>query len=203
MGILKGALSARRYVVRGEVPEAFRATFPEALNQNAFHEPFSKVSKEEVFGWVQHKNLLDTDFSNLDDWLYNQYALFSLRADKKSLPAKLFKATVDKELREWCVEHGRERPPRNVKEEVKERIEHEWLQRALPRVAVVELVWNIPEGWVLFHSHSESANDRFRKLFHRTFGLELHPLNPLDLLGDPELARALERTGGSDLRGET
>jgi DNA recombination-dependent growth factor C len=203
MGIFKGALTVRRYRVEGEIPEDFRDRYPDLLNEHAYREPMSWDIGKEAAGWCLVHNLLDTDFSNLDDWLYNQYALFALRADKKALPAKLFKATVDKELREWCVEHGRERPPRNVKEEVKERIEHEWLQRALPRVAVVELVWNIPEGWVLFHSHSESANDRFRKLFHRTFGLELHPLNPLDLLGDPELAKALERTGGSDLRGET
>ena len=61
MGILKGPLTARRYNVVGEVPEAFRVTYPEALNQYAFREPFSKVSKEEVFGWVLSRNLLDTD----------------------------------------------------------------------------------------------------------------------------------------------
>lgn len=199
MGMLKGPLTARRYSVVGEVPEGFRVTYPDAMNQYAFREPFSKVSKEEVSGWVLSRNLLETDFTNPDLWLFQQYALFSLRTDKKSLPANLFKATVELQCRAWCQEQGRERVPRNVKEEIREKVEFEWLQRALPRVQVVEVVWNIPDGWVLFHSLADMPNDKFRKLFHRCFGLALQPVNPLDWLGDEALSDALERTGGSDL----
>lgn len=199
MGIVKGPLSARRYAVSTEVPEFFREQYAEMLNAHAFREPFSKVMKEEVFGWARHDNLLETDFTDINLWLYNQYALFSIRVDKKSLPANLFRATVEQRCKAWCVENARENVPRSVKTEIKDQLELEWLQRALPRVQVTEVVWNIAGGWVLFHSLSEAANDRFRKHFHRTFGLELHPVNPLELITDPALAEALERTGGSDL----
>lgn len=202
MGILKGPLTARRYTVLGDLPEGFRATFPEALNAQAFREPFSKVSKEETYGWVQSENLLDTDFTDLNNWLYNYYAYFSLRVDKKALPVNLFKATLAKREQAWCLEHGRERVPRSVKGELKEQLEFEWLQKTLPRVQVTEVVWNIAQGWLLFHGLSAAANDRFRQLFQNTFGLKIVATNPLDMLGDSELADALERTGGSDLRVE-
>ncbi|MED5369951.1 MAG: recombination-associated protein RdgC [Myxococcota bacterium] len=201
MGILKGAVSARHYTVQGEVPEGFRTTYVEALNAFAFQEPASKTRTEETIGWVCHKNLLDTDFTDLDAWLYNHYALFQLRVDIKRLPSNLFKAHLEKECEKWCQDTGKERVPRNVKTELKENLEFEWLTRAFPTVKTTEICWNLAEGYVLFHSHSDKSNDTFRKLFLQTFSLELVPTNPLDLLA-PELADALEQTGGTDLRME-
>jgi DNA recombination-dependent growth factor C len=202
MGIVSGALSARRYAVQGEPPEGFRISYADALCAHAFKAPFSKTAKEEHHGWVLQRNLLDTDFEDLNTWLFNHYALFQLRVDKKTLPAALFKATLAKRCEEWCDLQGMERIPRSRKDELKEQLEFEWLSTALPTVRVTEVVWNMAEGWVLFHSLSEGANDRFRKLFFQTFGLKLVASNPLDWL-EPELADALAQTGGSDLRMDT
>ena len=75
------------------------------------------------------------------------------------------------------------------------------LARTLPRVAVHEFCWNIVDGWVLFHSTSDGANDHFRKLFRTTFGVTLTPLSPLDLVNDDEdMAEGLELAGISDYR---
>lgn len=201
MGILKGALSARRYRVPGEVPENFRDVYQSALAEHAFREPLSETHKEAFSGWVRSQNLLDTDFDDLNLWLYNQYALFSLRTDKKVLPAKLFAAHLQKRCAEWCVKSGRERVPAKVKEELKELLEQEMLQKTLPRVQVTEVVWNVAEGWLLFHSQSTNTNDNFLKLFHRTFGIALQPFDPLDFVGDqPELAARLVSVGATDLR---
>jgi recombination associated protein RdgC len=146
-------------------------------------------------------NLLDVDFTDRGRWLYNHYIAFALRVDKKVLPAKLFKATLEKRLQAWCQENGRERVPRAVREEQKELLTEQMMARTLPRVAVTEACWNVVDGWVFFHTSSEAANDRFRKLFRATFGLGLEPASPLDFLADlPEVAAALEHTGLSDLR---
>lgn len=199
MGILKGALTARRYTVLGETPEGFRITYADAMNAYAFRDPGSKTSKEETWGWVRSQNLLYTDFDDLNHWLHGHYALFSLRVDKKVLPAAYFRAHLERSIAEWCVENGAKVAPRGVKSEIKERLEFEWLQKALPRVKVMEVCWNMAENTVLFANVSDRENDRFRKLFHQTFGLRLQATNPLDLLADEELALALEQTGGSDL----
>jgi DNA recombination-dependent growth factor C len=203
VGLVKGALTGRRYRVDGEPPEHFRDLYVEALNRDAFREPLSPVHKEEVTGWVLSQNLLDTDFTDLNRWLFNQYALVSLRVDKKVLPAKLFAAHLQKRHQSWCEAQKRERVPAAVKEELKAALEDEMLRKTLPRVTLLEFVWNVAEGWVLLHSQSEKQNDLFRKMFHRTFGLVAVPFDPIDFVADMgAVATKLASTGVSDLREE-
>lgn len=203
MGVLSGALSVRRYRVEGSLPEG-REALIDALNANSFRDPLSPVHKEEILGWTQIHNLLDTSFDDVNQWLYNHYAIFAMRVDKKTLPAKLFKAHLQKRQQAWCKESGRERVPAKVKEELKELLELEMLRQTLPKVAVHEVAWNLNEGWLMFHSQSDVVNDKLRKLFHRTFGLVLQPVTPLDWVADrPEEAERLLASGVSDLREET
>ncbi|MCB9671979.1 MAG: hypothetical protein H6734_21055 [Alphaproteobacteria bacterium] len=129
MGVLSGAMSVSRFRVVGEVREGWREDYRDRLNELAFKEPPHDVGKEEVEGWVQVHNLLDTDFTDFNRWLYNEYALFALRVDKKRLPAKLFKATLEKKVEAWKKERDLERIPATVKTDLKEALEAEWLQR--------------------------------------------------------------------------
>ena len=201
MGLFKGSITARRYRVEGEVPEDFRTSYPVALADHAFREPTSPSFDGETAGWCRVQNLLDTDFDNLDLWLFNHYLVAALRVDKKVVPAKYFAAVLDKRLRAWCEESGKARVPSAIRQEQRDQLKLELLARTLPRVAVSEFCWNLVEGWLIFHSTSESANDRFRKQFRTTFGLVLEPFSPLDFLADlPEVASALEVQGISDYR---
>lgn len=203
MGILSGALTARRYRVVGDVPDGFRDSYADSLRSYAFRDKASLGSGEELVGWVEVHNLLDAGFEDLNRWLYDRYAIFSLRVDKKVLPAKLFRAHLDKRVEAWCQEHQRSRCPASVRGELKELLEFEMMQKTLPRVSVYEVCWNITDGWLLFHNLSDRANERFIKIFFETFGLQPHPLAPLDLLGsDAGLADALLATGGLDYRPE-
>ncbi len=180
MGILSGALTVRRFRVLGEVPEGFRERYRERLNDYAFRTPPTEVGKEELEGWVQVQNLLDTDFDDLNTWLFDPYAVFALRVDKKVLPAKLLKAHVDKRCAAWAHEHGQDRCPASKRSEIKEALEEEWLKRTLPRVQVTELCWNQQAGYLVLHSLSESVSERVRKRFYQTFGLKIVPWSPLD-----------------------
>ncbi len=183
MGVLSGPMTARRFRVMGDLPEGWRDLFRDKLTEFSFREPPGGVGKEEVEGWVSSHNLLDTDFSDFNRWLYSgtgHYGVFTLRADKKSLPAALFKAHLEKKCQEWCLKEGRERTPNAVKNEIKERMEEEWLVRAFPRVALTEILWRIDAGYVLVGASSEKTLDRVRKRFLQTFGLRLVPFSPLD-----------------------
>ena len=94
MGLLTGGMTVRRFRVAGELPTGWRESFRERLDKMAFREPPTRMGKEEVEGWVQVHNLLDTSFEDFNKWLYNDYAVFALRVDKKSLPAKLFITSI-------------------------------------------------------------------------------------------------------------
>lgn len=202
MALLTGAMTVRRFRVHGALPEGWRDRFRERLQAMAFQEPAGRQGKEEVEGWVRVDNLLETSFADFNMWLFDRFAVFALRVDKKSLPAKLVKATVEQRCRQWAEKAGVERVPAAKKKEIKEALEEEWLQRALPRVAVTELVWNVDEGYVVIDALSEAIGDRVRKRFHRTFGLELHPWSPLDYLGDRALSDRLLATTPSLSGGE-
>ncbi len=203
MGILSGALTVRRYRVDGDVPDGFRDSYADALRSYAFQDKSSPTPGEELAGWVEIHNLLDTGFEDLNSWLYDRYAIFSLRVDKRVVPAKLFRAHLEKRVAAWCQEQQRQRCPASVRGELKELLEFELLQRTLPRVSVHEVIWNVTDGWLLFHNLSDRANERFIKLFFETFGLQPQPEAPLDLLGsDATLAEALLTTGGMDYRPE-
>jgi DNA recombination-dependent growth factor C len=204
MGILSGALTARRYRVVGEVPADFRERFAEALRAHAFRASSDPTRTEESVGWCEIHNLLDLEFADLNRWLCDRYAIFALRVDKRTVPAKLFAAHLAKRMEAWCQEHRRERCPANVRGELKEQLLFEMLARTLPRVQVFELCWNVVDGWLVFHSLSERACERFTKLFFETFGLRALPAAPLDLLSaaDAPLADLLLATAGLDYRPE-
>ena len=199
MGVLKGPLSVRRYRVKGEPPEGFRLKYSDALEAHAFRNPASQTHREEVVGWVEQANMLDTDFQDINRWFWEPYAVFTLRMDKKVLPAKWVKAMRDQRVREWCENNGQRVAPAAVKRDIKEAVETHLLSKTMPRVQLTEVCWNLDEGWVLLHSLSVRVNDVFRKRFHATFGLELHAEHPLEWLPE-ELATSLEGLGASDFR---
>ncbi len=191
MGIVSGNLTVARYRVAGSLPESWRETIRDRLNDFSFREPPQGQGKEEVEGWVQAHNLLDTDFDDFNRWLYNDVALFALRVDKKRLPQKLFRATLDKRREAWCAERDVKRCPNSVVSEMREDLEQEWLRRTLPAVSITEAAWSLTGEWLMLHSLSESTGERFRKRFFRTFGLKLVPWSPLDWLEDQEMVASL------------
>ena len=199
MAILKGPMTVRRYRVSGDVPEGFRLMYSDALSAHAFREPHSTSHREEVVGWVEGGNMLDTNFEDINRWFWEPYAFFTLRMDKKVLPAKWVRAMRDKRVADWCEHNAQRIAPGAVRRDIKDAVENELLAKTLPRVQLTEVCWNVDEGWLLFHSQSVRLNDVFRKRFHATFGMELHAEHPLEWLSE-DLASALEGVGATDFR---
>jgi recombination associated protein RdgC len=200
MGVLSGAMTVARFRVAGTQPSGWREQYRDALNDDAFKEPPQGQGKEEVEGWVQVHNLLDASFDDFNRWLYNDVMVLALRVDKKRLPARLFRATLEKRCAAWCAEREVERVPTAVRQEIKEELEHEWLARTLPTVTVTESIWHLNAGWMLIHSLSEGMAERYRKRFFRTFGLKLVPWSPLDYLDDRALVDGLMTRGPSPVQ---
>jgi len=190
MGLLSGSITGRRFRVVGSPPTGWPAIFADRLETKAFKDPPVAQRAEEVEGWVRVQNLLHTDFDDTNLWLFGAYALFSLRIDKKTLPARLLAATVAVEAEKWAAERGVERVPSAIKKEIKERIEEQWLDRALPTVRTVEIGWHVTEGWAIVTTHADKVIDRVRKRFRQTFGFDLVPASPLDAL-QPDQQKAL------------
>ncbi len=198
MGILPGSLSVSRLrVLDPELREGWRELFRERLGEHAFREPPQGIGREEVEGWCQVHNLLDTSFDDVNRWLIDDWAVFALRIDKKRLPARLVRAMLDKRCQAWAAERGLERCPASARSELKDALEEELLARTLPTVRVVELAWSLSGGWVVVHNCGDAMIDRVRKRFYRTFGKRLVPWSPLDWLASAERVEELLSLGPS------
>jgi DNA recombination-dependent growth factor C len=201
VGFQKGRLTVRRYRVLDPVPETFRDTFESALTEQAFRDTAALSRGEEALGWVCHDNIMDTEFSDRDRWLFDHFILLTLRVDKKVLPSPMFKAIVERRVTEWCQENNRDVAPSRVRTDIRSAVEADLMARTLPRVKVVDACWHLAEGWVLLHNTTDKINDQFRTLFRTTFGLVLEPFSPVDFLEDsPDLAADLASVGTTDFR---
>jgi DNA recombination-dependent growth factor C len=189
MSLLSGTLTARRYHVVGEAPGGdFRPRFAKSLRENAFQPATSRLI-EPRFGWVSHRNMLEADFTDeAADWWFEPWALFSLRIDTPVIPQRLLKAHLQKRVREWCTEHRRQRCPRAVKQDLREQVLESLVHRALPRTAVIEVGWNVPDGWLFFAGLGKKAAQTFELIFGGTFDLPLRAYDPLLLLEESAAA---------------
>jgi recombination associated protein RdgC len=201
MGLLKGAMTVSRFRVNAALPDDFRDRISEGLMGQAFQQPQTYVGQQEVQGWVEVHNLLDTSFEDNNRWLYQPWALFALRVDKKRLPANLLGATLQKRCQDWCEEKGTGQCPASVRTRLQDALKEEWFARTLPAVSVTEVGWNLVEGYVLVGSHSAQVCERVRKRFYQSFGYKLVPSSPLDpLAGTPGLETLLASGPAGDMR---
>ena len=93
-----------RFAVEGQLPQTFMAFVDSRLKANSFRES-RHTTEEKRLGWVSAMDILDTDF-NKDDYSLGDYLVFSLRADHKMIPPKLFKVRLMEEQRRFMAEHG-------------------------------------------------------------------------------------------------
>ena len=205
MPLLTGAMGFRRYRV-AEAPSSLdREALLTALEDHAFRKPPSAATGGETTGWVHINNLCITEFPYEECW-FNQYLIFSLRIDNKTLPAKLLRAMLDLRCNEWLAESGREKVPATVRRELREQLELELFPRQLPRVTSHDICWDTSTHIVRFFNTSERVNEIFRILFFRTFGFSTVPVGTVELAAaHPKAGQwmpALDRLGHCDYRPE-
>lgn len=200
MGILKGMMTVRRYNVLGDIPQNYGHEFHEKLQEHAFQSSSFLSGKEEIVGWTLLKNLLETDFSDIDQWLCMHYITAMMRVDKRNVPSNLFRAHFEQRCAEWCENHDKKHCPARIKEEIKDKLRFELISKSLPKVSTVEFCWNVKNQYLLVHNTSDSMNDRFITLFYETFGLQLELSSLTDFISDDTVLQGqLERCGATDL----
>ena len=185
MGLLNARLTARRYRVAGELQEGFREIYRDRLGKFAFQEP-PNIDKAQIEGWTLIQDVTESSFDDFNQWFIDDWILFGLRTDKRVLPAKIFRATVEREVRAWAKEQEVSRVPASVRAEIRDTLERAWLARVMPRTQHHEISWNIQTNRLYISTHSDAACDSIRKRFYRTFGRRLVPFSPLEWVGDDE-----------------
>ena len=115
MGLLSSSVSITQYKVEGQLPAPVNETVLEGLRKNSITE-IDNESDELVSGWVSFENPYKPEFELAGVSIDTRY-IFSLRIDKKSIPAKTLKKHYFLEMSRRMAETGRDYLSKNEKSE--------------------------------------------------------------------------------------
>lgn len=183
MGVRRGSISVRRYVVLDPLPTRPHERFLKGLRAHAFLpiDPQSEIDRSA--GWV---SLLDGDDADLSkEKVYfvgaagpsgasSEQLRVALRLDVLKPPPAEVKRQTAARVQAIEAEEGRtlsRRERRTLQEEVARTVR----LRAFPRVKLVDLVWDFAAARVYFWSQTKAHNELLLDLFPKSFGLRLEP----------------------------
>ncbi len=175
MGLLKGQLTFSRYRVAGDLPANPREFIDKQIKLFSFKDLLSE--NEKIMGWTSLENVLDTDFEYAN-YLLDDYIIFSLRIDRKTVPASLLRLKTLEEEQSRMKEKSVERLYKAERNDIRDAVHLNLLKKTPPVPSFHEVCWSISQMWVIFGSHSEKVTDDFEDLFKRTFSLKLIPSVP-------------------------
>jgi hypothetical protein len=132
-------------------------------------------------GWVQLDNYDSSEFSTSHSCWRDHYLCFSLRQDRRRIPAALLK----RQIIQLCEKFLEEQPtlkyvPKGEKERIRDQARTSLLVRTLPSPSFYDVIWNTDQQLLRFCSLGQNTIDSFQGLFHQTFpGLRLQIFHPL------------------------
>ena len=87
MGVLSSSVSITQYRVEGSIEKSFLKKVSDALKENSIREIDNEPEDKSV-GWTSFESPFKPDF-NGSSYVYGTHLIFSLRIDKKRVPAKV------------------------------------------------------------------------------------------------------------------
>jgi recombination associated protein RdgC len=176
MGLLKGSFTFSRFHVDGQLPQAFHNFINSRIKANSF-KVSSKSTEEKNMGWVSLTDILDTDFKNAN-YALGDYLIFSLRVDRKIIPAKLLKIKLMEEERRFLAESGKSKINKQMAEGLKDKVKLEMLTKLDSIPTFYDVCWAVGKNTIYFSSLSDNVADDFIDLFKKTFSLTLKRFSP-------------------------
>ena len=176
MGLLSSSVSIARYKVSGTLENPVLQKVAKGLKEYAISEIDENVS-EKTIGWTSFEDPFHPNFEG-SSFAIGSQMVFSLRIDKKSIPAKVIKKYYAIEMAKKLTESGREYLTRNEKQALKENVVAMLSMRIPATPNVYDLIWNHEESLVWFFSTQKAANEELETLFYKSFDLPIVRLFP-------------------------
>jgi recombination associated protein RdgC len=176
MSLLSASVSVTRYKVKGRLKTPVLETVAAALEKNAISE-IDDQSSEKAVGWTSFKKPYQSDFSG-SSFVYGNYLVFSLRIDKKSIPARVVKKHFMIESSRRMADSGRPYLSRNEKQAIKDHVINRLNIKVPATPNVYDIIWNYEDSVLWFFSNLKAANEELETLFFRSFDLTLIRMIP-------------------------
>jgi hypothetical protein len=180
MGILSNSTSICQFKLAGDLPAVDLFSWASAnLLKYAFRS-IDQGTEELSIGWVHTGNHQQSSFAAPADFWHDHYLTFSLRQDRRRVPAPLLKVYLQVAEHEFLTANpGYTRVPKQKREELRDAVHASLLARTLPVPTVHDAVWDTDSGILTFTSLGRAMQDAFEALFKKTFpGLRLVAIHP-------------------------
>ncbi|MRR54767.1 MAG: exonuclease [Deltaproteobacteria bacterium] len=198
MGILSNTVSICQFKVVGEIPDMDTfAWVSERLTKNGFIS-IDHGTEELSVGWVTPDDHRTNDFSVPSAFWRDNYLFFTLRQDKRNIPAALLKAYQKVAEEEFLFDNpGFTRVPKQKREELKESVRISLLARTLPVPSTCDAVWDTRSNTLSIASVSAKTVEQFDNLFKKTFEnfrlVAIHPFARAENVIPAELSESLQK----------
>jgi len=180
MGLISSTQAVCRYHIDGKIDGSVTQVILDGLVKYAI--PTIENEYDEISaGWTPVESPYNPDFTKFS-YQFGTYFLFSLRVDKKSIPAKLVQKYMAIEIEKKKEKTGRDFVSKNEKTEIKEFVT-DILMHKIPSVPnIYDVLWNYEENIVYFYSTQKAANELFETIFLKSFGLKAVRLFPYTII---------------------
>ncbi len=176
MGLLSATLSLARYRVDGRIPDPFMDNVRERLKNFMIRE-IDNDPAEKSSGWTCFESPYEPDFDKAN-LVFGTHLVFSLRIDKKQIPAKVLNKHLHAAVAKRLTQTGRNSLTRNEKQELRDEVARRLYVRIPATPNTYEVVWNYEGGSLWFFSTQKAANEELESLFSKTFRLSIIRLFP-------------------------
>lgn len=181
MGALSGNVTATEFFVRGELPKDFKDFFLKQLNKRGFKDIDPRSDEDESIGWVTTHDPFESEFT-LNDMLWGDYILATLRHDSIRVPPAAFKLFLKKEIVEYLAKSGKEKISKSEEEEIKDSLHKKLRKRVMPSIKTYDIVWNIERNLVWLFTTNKRVGEIFQEFWGDTFELPVVPKSPYALV---------------------
>ncbi|GAB6096305.1 hypothetical protein JCM14469_25580 [Desulfatiferula olefinivorans] len=176
MGILSSTVSLTRYRVNGTFDDAPIERVEKGLHRLRIQDIDTEPSEMSV-GWTSLFEPFTPDFSG-SSFLVASYFVFSLRIDKKTVPAKVLNKHVDIHQKKRLAETDREFLSKNEKKQLKDEVKQILLLRIPSVPNVYDVIWDYDNSLLWFFSTQKAACEELESLFLKSFNIGLIKLFP-------------------------
>ena len=181
MGFLSPSSSICYFQVTGTLDQQAKFTdLPQKLAAEGFRS-IERSADELSVGWVEATDYDSSSFISPTQCWRDQNFCFTLRQDKRRVPAALLKREISQLCDKFLAENpGLKFVPKAEKEQIRDRARSQLLVRTLPAPSFYDVVWDTERQLLRFCSLGRNMIDTFQGLFHQTFpGLRLQLRHPM------------------------
>ncbi|MCK4503301.1 MAG: recombination-associated protein RdgC [Desulfuromonadales bacterium] len=180
MGFLATSASICYFQVTGTQKSPVHQELQDQLAAEGFRS-IENSADELSTGWVELDNYDCSDFESPDSCWRDHYLCFTLRQDRRRIPAALLKRQIIQLSEKFLADKPNlNYVPKAEKEQVRDQARSSLLARTLPSPSFYDVIWDTERQLLRFCSLGQNTIDSFQGLFHQTFsGLRLQLFHPL------------------------